>query len=47
MADNSQWDTPKSLKGHIFHGLNLNKEQKAFRDAIWNPENKIVFCDSV
>ena len=37
---------PKTLKGHMFYGLKLDEEQEAFRDAIWNPEKLIVFCDA-
>ena len=35
---------PKTLEDHPFYGLELNDEQKAFAEAIWNPENLIVFC---
>lgn len=37
---------PKSLKGEPFYGLELDEEQQAFANAIWNPDNLIVFCDS-
>lgn len=37
---------PKTLEDHPFYGLELNDEQKAFAEAIWNPENLIVFCNS-
>lgn len=30
-----------------FFGLNLDEEQTKFRDAIWNKNIDIVFCDSV
>lgn len=30
-----------------FYSLDLDEEQKTFRDAIWSPENDIVFCDAV
>lgn len=39
-------DAPVTLDDHPFYGLTLNKEQQEFADAIWNPENLIVFCDS-
>ena len=39
-------DIPENLEGHIFYGLKLNKEQKCFRDAIWDKEKEIVFCNS-
>lgn len=39
-------DPPKTLKDHPFFGLKLDKEQEAFRDAIWDDRYKIVFCDA-
>lgn len=39
-------DAPKDLSEHPFYGLELDEEQQNFRDAIWNPENLIVFCNS-
>jgi phosphate starvation-inducible protein PhoH len=30
----------------IFYDLRLNKEQIAFRDAIYDPDTRIVFCNS-
>lgn len=39
-------DAPATLDDHPFYGLTLNEEQQEFADAIWNPENLIVFCDS-
>lgn len=39
-------DPPKTLDDHTFFGLKLDPEQKVFRDAIWNPDKLIVFCDS-
>lgn len=37
---------PATLKGNPFWGLELDSEQKRFRDAIWDPETKIVFCNA-
>ena len=37
---------PATLEGHCFYGLELDDEQKIFRDAIWNPDNDIIFCDA-
>ena len=37
---------PETLEGHCFYGLELDDEQKMFRDAIWNPDNDIIFCDA-
>lgn len=39
-------EAPTNLDGHPFYGMALNEEQKVFANAIWNPENLIVFCDS-
>ena len=38
---------PKTLEGHPFYGLELDEEQKAFAEAIWNPENLIVFANFI
>ena len=43
---NNKINAPKDLKEHLFYGLILDDEQKAFRDAIWNPEKLIVFCNA-
>lgn len=37
---------PKTLEGHPFYGLELDTEQQAFAEAIWNPENLIVFANA-
>lgn len=39
-------DVPTTLEDHIFYGLQLDEQQKEFRDAIWNPEKLIVMCNS-
>ena len=39
-------EPPKTLSDHPFYGMALNEEQKELVEAIWNPENLIVFCDS-
>lgn len=39
-------DAPKTLTEHPFYGLQLDAEQIEFRDAIWNPDNLIVFANS-
>ena len=39
-------EAPTNLDNHPFYGMTLNEEQKVFANAIWNPENLIVFCDS-
>lgn len=43
---NTGTDVPKTLKNHPFYGFTLDAEQIAFRDAIWNPEKLIVFCNA-
>ena len=39
-------EAPQTLKDHPFYGFTLDAEQTAFRDAIWNPEKLIVFCNA-
>lgn len=39
-------NAPKTLDDHIFFGLVLDEEQKAYRDAIWSEDHPIVFCDA-
>ena len=43
---NNKLETPKDLKDHPFYGIVLDDDQKVFRDAIWNPEKLIVFCNA-
>lgn len=43
---NNKLEAPRDLKGHPFYGLELDEEQKIFRDAIWNPDIDIVFCNA-
>ena len=43
---NEYVDAPQTLDEHPFYGLFLDEEQKAFRDAIWDPEKLIVFCNA-
>lgn len=37
---------PQTLSEHMFFGMQLDEQQTAYRDAIWNPEKLIVFCDA-
>ncbi len=37
---------PRTLEDQPFYGVKLDEEQKAFRDAIWNSEKLIVFCNA-
>ncbi len=39
-------DAPASLEGHIFFGLDLDDDQKKYRDAIWDKDSAIVFCNA-
>jgi phosphate starvation-inducible protein PhoH len=39
-------DVPETLEGHPFYGLELDDEQKIFRDVIWDSGKDIVFCNS-
>lgn len=37
---------PRDLKDRPFYKLELDEEQKVFRDAIYNPKNVVVLCNS-
>ena len=37
---------PETLDTHPFYGLQLDKQQKIFRDSIWNKDKLIVFANS-
>lgn len=39
-------DIPATLEEHPFYGLELDEQQIAFRDAIWNKDKLIVFCNA-
>ena len=39
-------EAPKTLKDHPFYGFTLDEEQIVFRDAIWDPDKLIVFCNA-
>lgn len=39
-------EVPKDLTNHPFYGFQLDEEQQRLRDAIWNPDIDIVFCNS-
>lgn len=42
----SYGDVPQTLDGHPFYGIDLDEEQRVFANAIWNPDNLIVFCNA-
>ena len=37
---------PETLDNNPFYGIQCDEYQKKFRDAIWNPEKLIVFCNA-
>ena len=39
-------DKPEKLDYDMFYGMQLDDEQKAFAEAIWNPDVDIVFCNA-
>ena len=39
-------EPPITLEHHPFFGFKLDEDQIAYRDAIWDPEKLIVFCDA-
>ncbi len=43
----SRIDIPANLDDNPFYGLKLDDEQRAFRDAIWDPNVRLVTVDSV
>ena len=43
---NNKETAPKNLNDHPFYGLVLDEQQKAFRDAIWDPDKLVVFCNA-
>ena len=38
---------PLTLEGHPFYGLELDEQQQAFADAIWDSNNLILFFSSL
>ena len=40
------YNVPQTLDDHPFYGLKLDDAQKLFRDAIWDDNKLIVFCNS-
>lgn len=37
---------PKNLSEHPFFGFKLDEEQEKFRDAIWDKEKLVIFCNA-
>jgi phosphate starvation-inducible protein PhoH len=50
MANKKKQETydvvPETLKDSLFYGLQLDEKQTEFRDAIWNPDKKIIFVNA-
>jgi len=45
-AEKNHYDVPLELQDHIFFGLELDEDQVRYRDAIWDPNVDIVFCNA-
>ena len=45
-SSNINRNAPQSLKDEPFYGLLLDEEQEKFRDALWDKDKLIVFCNS-
>ena len=45
-SKNEPINVPATLADHPFYGIELDEEQKIFRDAIWNVNKDIIFCNS-
>lgn len=39
-------DIPENLDNHPFYGLELDDEQKVFRDSIWSKDKDIIFVNA-
>ena len=46
IQSNSYGEAPTTLVDHPFYGLQLDEEQKSFRDVIWSSDKLIVFCNA-
>lgn len=46
IAQYNRDQAPRSLKDEPFYGLDLDPEQEVFRDAIWDPEKKVIICNA-
>lgn len=45
-VDRNPETAPETLDKHIFFGLKLDNDQIAYRDAIWDSDTDIVFCNA-
>lgn len=41
-----EFEAPATLKDEPFYGIELDEEQKVFRDCIWSDDYDIVFCNA-
>ena len=39
-------DAPETLKEHPFYGFSLDENQTILRDAIWDKQKKLIFCNA-
>lgn len=39
-------DVPAMIDRNIFYGVQLDEEQEMFANAIWSPDNDIIFCNA-
>lgn len=39
-------EAPLTLDKHIFYGIDLDEDQKVFRDAIWSRDTDAVICEA-
>ena len=39
-------EVPETLNDNPFYGLELDEEQKVFRDMIWSKDKIIIFCNA-
>ena len=46
IQSNGYGEAPTTLVDHPFYGLQLDEEQKSFRDVIWSSDKLIVFCNA-
>ena len=45
-AEMMRKEAPQFLSDHPFYGFKMDPDQVAFTDSIWDPESKIIFCNS-
>ena len=46
-ANMEKKEIPATLENHLFYGIRLDDEQKAYRDAIWSREKNLLFVNSI